>query len=85
MCGNSSQIYRLLNVNGYLVGITLLKEEEGERPFFEKQYRKYLVSADNLINGPVFLIVSVQMAKKLLKKICSYYSIVFVIIILFIK
>jgi len=44
--------YRLLNAIGYLLGITLLKEEEKkvkDRSFLEKWYRKCLVSADNLI------------------------------------
>lgn len=44
--------YRVLNANGYLLGITLLKKEEKrvkDRSFLEKRYRKRLVSADNLI------------------------------------
>lgn len=44
--------YRLMNAHGYLLGITLLKEEEKrvkDRSFLEKWYRKCLVSADNLI------------------------------------
>lgn len=38
--------FQLLNADGYLLGITVLKEEENkvkDRSFLEKEYRKYLV------------------------------------------
>ena len=52
VCVVTLRKYRVLNANGYLLGITLLKKEEKrvkDRSFLEKRYRKCLVSADNLI------------------------------------
>lgn len=52
LCVVTLRKYRLLNANGSLLVVILLKEEEKrvkDRSFLEKRYRKCLVSADNLI------------------------------------